>query len=138
MLTAALFCFGVAAFIVAASVCLSIGRLLRVNAVAALDKKREWDGKTTWEDMKAAFLVYYMRCQEKEAANRKRVLSWARTLLICAVLCLIGLGVQIEFDETASLQQIVAHVKRSHASAAHSQLPPALPQQTEDQGGAAQ
>jgi hypothetical protein len=131
MLTAALYCFGIAAFLVAASVCLSVGRLLKLNHLANLDKNPAWDGKTKWEDMKAAFLVYYVRCQERESENRQRILSWARTLLFCAGLCLIGVCFQVEFNENASIPQIVAHVKCPRATAALSELPQGAPDRME-------
>ena len=57
MFFAALFFFGIAAFIVGALVCLSIGKLLKVNNVATFDKKQTLDRATptTWEELKAAF-----------------------------------------------------------------------------------
>ena len=119
MLTAALFSLGIAAFIVAASVCLSIGRLLKANHTATLDKEKKlWEEKTTWSDMKATFLVWSMRCQEKEAANRRKVLSWARTSLFCSGLCFVGAWFQVEFDDTISIPQIVAHIKHPRAARA--------------------
>jgi len=136
MFTATLFFLGMAAFAVAASVCLSIGKLVKagVNG-AALDKKPAWDGKTTWEELKEACLEWYARCQEREAANRLKILSWARTFLLCAGLCLVGVGLQVEYDEAVSVPQIVSYLKRPHPVSTRSQLPQATPQRVEDHPG---
>ena len=84
--------------------------------------------------MKAAFLVYYMRCQEKEATNRQKILSWARTFVLCSGLCIIGVVLQVEFDEDISIPQIVARVKHPHAAPTLSLLPQGAPERIEDHG----
>jgi hypothetical protein len=109
MLTLALYFLGLAGFVVAASVCLSIGRLLKVHSsVATFDEDPAWFGMTSWDEVKSTFIVWYVRCQAREFDNRRTILSWARTLLLCAGLCCIGVCLELEFDETVSLSQIIA------------------------------
>jgi hypothetical protein len=121
MLAVALFFLGLASCIVAASVCLSIGRLMHVNnSITKGDTEPAWDKEKAWDEMKAAFFVWYVRYMNRESENRQKVLSWARTFLLCAGLCLIGVCVQVEMDEAASIPNIAAHIKqlrKPHAAA---------------------
>ncbi len=115
MLTSAFYFFGMAGLLVAASVCFSIGRVLKVHgSLVTGDEDPAWYGARTWDEMKATFIVWYARCQEREAKNRKMILSWARTLLLCAGLCLIGLYLELQFDQTVSVSQIAASLRRPH------------------------
>jgi hypothetical protein len=124
MFTATLYFLGMAGCLVAASVCLSIGRLLKVrSSVATEDENPAWYGTRTWDEMKATFIVWYVRCQEREAANRKTILSWARTLLLCAGLCLIGVCLEVQFDQTITSSQIVAGLRQPHIVSTTSQPP---------------
>jgi hypothetical protein len=122
MLTATFYFLGMAGFLVAASVCFSIGRLLQVrSSIATEDESPGWYGTRTWDEVKATFTVWYARCQEREAANRRTILSWARTLTLCAGLCLLGVCLEVEFGQTVSVSQIVAGLRQPHTASTASQ-----------------
>ena len=113
MFTASFYFLGVAIFILAASICCSKGmragkcveldlETLRAAAVclptgrrAAADgttaneyKELAWDEKAKWGDMKAMWTRWYARAKKKASLQQKAIYSWARTLALCALLCL--------------------------------------------------
>ena len=38
--------------------------------------------------------------------KRKTLLSWARTMVVCALLCMLGIYIEVHFDEQISLNGI--------------------------------
>jgi len=116
MLRAMLYFFGMAGFLVAGSVCFSIFRLLKVHGViSSIDDNPAWSGTRKWDEMKATLIVWYTRCQEREAANRRAILSWARTFALCAALCVIGVCLEVQFDQTITFSRIIAGFQQLHA-----------------------
>jgi hypothetical protein len=128
---------GLAVCILAASVCLSKGKrasrrvevdldVVRAVSVclptqrwAAVDGTREkiykellWDKKATWTNMKAMWMQWYSLCQEKAVLKQKAMYSWTRTMALCAVLCLIGVLLQAEFDQPITIGTILAGFRR--------------------------
>ncbi len=121
MFTASFYFLGVAVFILAASVCLSKGKraghcvevdLDTLHAVsvclsterwAAADgtiakmyKGLMWDKKAKWTNVKAMWVRWYDLCQEKAILEQKAMYSWARTMALCALLCLVGVVLEAE------------------------------------------
>ncbi|MBN1394962.1 MAG: hypothetical protein JW959_08060 [Pirellulales bacterium] len=130
MFSASLYFLGVAGFIVAALVCLSKGRRtercvevdlgsLRAAAVCFLggcrmaERNHQFEGdnppeRTTpkWREMKSLWLQWYAHCQQQAQLKRKTLLSWGRTLVVCALLCIVGVYLEVRFDETVSWENI--------------------------------
>ena len=139
MLTAAFYCLALAGFIVAALVCLLKGRRtdqhvevdirsLRTAAVCFLAGCRAVDRgtaaaeegesaaakheKAKWREMKALWLQWYAQCQEQAFLKQKALLSWGRTLVVCALLCLVGVCLEVQFGEPISIDKIFAGLIR--------------------------
>ncbi len=131
------FFLGVAVFILAASVCLSKGKragccvevdldALRAVSVclpterwAATDGARRkmykellWDKKVKWTNMKAMWMRWYRLCQEKAMLKQKAMYSWARTMALCALLCLVGVVLQADFNQPITIRTILAGFRR--------------------------
>lgn len=124
MLTATFYFLGVAGFLLAASTCLTMGRRagqhiqvdlddLRAASVSVLTSGK----KPSWDEMRALWMKWYARCQEKAIAKQKVTYSWARTLALCATLCIVGALLEIEFDQSISLRSIIAGFRSSPAVA---------------------
>ena len=82
-------------------------------------KKPIWDEKAKWHEMKATWMEWYARCQEQAILKRKTMYSWARTLALCAVLCLVGVLLEAEFDQSISVRGILAGFSHPAATASH-------------------
>lgn len=131
MFSATFYFLGVAGFIVAASACLSrgkqVGRRIEVDLSdlhAASVCLVTAGNKPTWDEIRALWIKWYARCQEKAILKQKAIYSWARTLALCAVLCLMGVLLEAEFDEHVSVRGIWAGISHSRPAAADRQMPP--------------
>jgi hypothetical protein len=56
--------------------------------------------------MKIIWMQWYSQCQEKALLKQKATYSWARTMALCAALCLIGVVLEATFDEPITLAQV--------------------------------
>jgi hypothetical protein len=130
MFTAAFYFLGMAVFVLAASICLSNGRRagqhvevdladLRVASVGLLTTGR----KPSWDEIRALWMKWYARCQEKAIVKQKAIYSWARTLALCAVLCLVGVLLEAEFDETISVSRVLAGFRHPYPVATDCHTP---------------
>jgi hypothetical protein len=131
MFTAAFYFVGLAGFIVGASACLTLGRQagkrvevdladLRTASIGLLTAGR----KPTWDEMRAMWMKWYAQCQEKAVLKQKATYSWARTLALCAMLCIVGVLLEVEFDEPISAPRILASFGRPCPVATDLQMPP--------------
>lgn len=143
MFTASFYFLGLAAFILAASVCLSTGRrasqrvevdldslhvalvCLSAGRPAAADattvtgdRGPTWDEKAKWQKMKAIWMRWYGQCQEQATLKQRVMYSWARTLSLCAALCLVGVLLEAEFDQPITIRNILAGFRRPSPAAA--------------------
>ena len=59
---------------------------LRAASVGLLTVGR----KPTWDEIRSLWMMWYARCQEKAIVKQKAIYSWARTLALCAVMCMVG------------------------------------------------
>ena len=55
-----------------------------------------WDKKAKWTNVKAMWVRWYDLCQEKAILEQKAMYSWARTMALCALLCLVGVVLEAE------------------------------------------
>jgi hypothetical protein len=78
-----------------ASVCLSLGRRMASDGAGnPIDDDPALDDKSRWRAMKTVWMNWYSQCQEKATAKQKVMYSWARTLSLCAILCLVGVLIE--------------------------------------------
>jgi hypothetical protein len=93
----------------AASVCLPTGRRAAPDGTATtMYKEMTWDEKAKWTDMKAMWMRWYHHYQEKAISKQKVMYSWARTMSLCAVLCLVGVLLEAKFDQPITLTTVLA------------------------------
>ena len=138
MFSATFYFLGLAGFVVAASACLTIGKRvgqrvevdladLRAASVSLLTAGR----KPTWDEIRSLWMMWYARCQEKAIVKQKAIYSWARTLALCAVMCIVGALLEGEFDEPITVSRIWAGFRRPCASVTELLVPrPYLQQNT--------
>lgn len=139
MLTATFYFLGVAGFMVAACACLTKGRRVSqhlevdLTDIKAASVSLLMAGKKpTWDEMRALWMQWYARCQSKAMLKQQAIYSWARTLVLCAVICIIGIVLQVELDEQTSVSQFIATFSNrpaaaSRAHSVRSNVPPATP-----------
>jgi hypothetical protein len=97
----------------AASICMPTGRReITDDAVAALYKHLSWEEKAKWSNIRAMWTRWYSVCQEKAALKQRAIYSWARTLALCALLCLVGVFLEAEFDQPITLRTVLAGFRR--------------------------
>jgi hypothetical protein len=65
------------------------------------------DEKATWNQIKAALIDLYSRYESRESARQKALRSWAGTLTICAGLCMIGILLEVRYNQLISVKSIV-------------------------------
>jgi hypothetical protein len=120
MFTATFYFLGLAGFLVAASACLSCGRRagqqiqvdltdLRAASVNLLMAGK----KPSWDELRGLWMQWYARCQQKAILKQKATYSWARTLSLCAALCIVGVLLEVELDDHISISRIFAGLQRS-------------------------
>jgi hypothetical protein len=113
----------------AASICMPTGRReIEDDAIATMYKQLSWDEKAKWSNVRAMWTRWYSICQEKAVLKQKAIYSWARTLSLCALLCLVGVFLEAEFDQPITFRTILTGFRRPCPAAASlqtSQLSPA-------------
>ena len=92
---------------------------LHVASVGLLTAGR----KPTWDEIRSLWMMWYARCQEKAIVKQKAIYSWARTLALCAVMCIVGALLEGEFDEPITVSRIMAGFRRPCAAATELQMP---------------
>lgn len=123
MFTAIFYFLGLAGFILATSVCLSAGKRATDGAIRAISNEPTVDERAQWGEMEPLWMMWYGQCRENALLKQSMVYSWARTMVLCAALCLIGVLVEVEFGQPISLRNIVAGLSQSHSAAALAQSP---------------
>lgn len=130
MFSATFYFLGASAFILSATACLTIGKRMSRNAKVDISDLREaslsvlTSGQNpTWDQVRALWIKWYARCQEKAALKQKAIYSWARTLALCAILCIIGVLLENEFDEPISFSRILASFRSSRPAATAVEMP---------------
>jgi hypothetical protein len=90
-------------------------RILSATAscLSRVSQKPTWDANAKWHDLKLAWMAWFARCQETTKLRQQAMYSWARTLALCAALCLVGAFLEVEFGESISIDHIVAGIRQS-------------------------
>ncbi len=105
----------------AATVCLPIGgRAATDIAPTAMFKELTWDEKLKMSNIKAIWLRLYYQCKKKALEKQKAMYSWARTLSLCALLCLAGVLLEAEFDQPITFSTILAGFRHPTPAASNS------------------
>jgi hypothetical protein len=84
----------------------------------AMYKELTWDEKVRWSNMRAMWMQWYDRCRKNAILKQKAIYSWARTLALCALLCLVGVLLEAEFDQPITLRTVLAGFRRPDPVAA--------------------
>jgi hypothetical protein len=110
-------CFLVlAAFVVAILIGFSIGKQMAArHAKAACDETSSLDENTAWDEIRDTWTEWYSNCQEMDTPTQKAMLSWGRTLVLCASLCLVGIVLEVEYGTPISIDRILAGLLPSHS-----------------------
>lgn len=115
MFSATFYFLGIAGFVMAATVCLTKGRRagkcvevnfadLRAASVCLFTTGQS----PTWQSLRMTWMKWYARCQEKAMLKQKGLYSWSRTLALCAVLCIVGVLLETEYDKPISVSAILS------------------------------
>lgn len=124
MFSATFYFLGAAVSVLAASACLTIGRRMTQHVKVDISDLRTaslsvlTSGQNpTWDQVRALWIKWYARCQDKATLKQKATYSWARTMALCSVLCVIGVLLEGEFDEPISMSRILAGFRGARATA---------------------
>ena len=64
--------------------------------------------KAAWNQIKEAITELYSRFDREETPRQKTLRSWAGTLVICAGLCMIGILLEVQYNQPITLQYIAS------------------------------
>jgi hypothetical protein len=125
MYLATYYFLGLAGFLIAAMACLTRGRRAGQHVELNLDDLRAASmglimagHKPTWNEIRSLWMKWYATCQDNAVLKQKAIYSWARTLSLCAALCLIGVLLETQYDGHISLKQLYHDWFQSQAPAA--------------------
>ena len=105
-----------ATHILAASACFSREKqAAQGDGTPKWSKRPTWHKEAKWPEIKAAWLQWYVRCQDMEVPNQKAMLSWGRTFALCAALCVVGIVLRVKLDEQMSVSRIWSSFIHSHS-----------------------
>jgi hypothetical protein len=108
----------------AASVCLPTGGRVAADGIAtAIFKDLTWDEKARLSNIRGIWTQWYDRCRKRAILKQKSMYSWARTLALAAVLCLMGVLLEAEFDQPVTIGNVLAGFRRPNPTASISQVP---------------
>jgi len=140
MFTATIFFMGLALCIFASLICFGTAKTIKVNHAMQPPSFE----KATWSQIQAALVDLYSRYESRESARQKALRSWAGTLTICSGLCMIGILLEVRYNELISVksvvgglvggQQVSAPVREISLPRQHSHLqtPPAVRMSAEE------
>ena len=87
--------------------------------------------KARLSDWKSLWMQSYIRVKRKAFLKQKAMYSWARTMALCAALCLMGVLLEAEFNQPITLQNILAGFRRPSPSASSVETSYSRPSQNE-------
>ena len=71
-------------------------------------QKLPWDENADWEDIKAAWIAEFSTSEENKTPQYVAASSWGRTFALCAVLCILGVLLETQFNRRISLAEILS------------------------------
>jgi hypothetical protein len=82
--------------------------LQKKERLAGPSKQPALDEKAAWLQIKAALVDLYSRYELRESPRQKSLRSWAGTFVICAGLCMIGILLEVEYNQFISVREVVS------------------------------
>jgi len=129
MYLAVLVFWGLAGLATGVLVGASIGkRVLACRQKSSAAKEPTQDENAVWDAIRAAWTESYSMGRTLETRMQKTLLSWGRTLSLCAGLCLVGILLETEYGCPISIDHIVAGLVPSHSAITISSRSPSCPQ----------
>jgi len=109
MVSATFFFLGLAICIFAGLICFSVAKSIQKKERQA-DRANQpaIDEKVAWLQIKSALADLYSRYELRESPKQKALRSWAGTLVICAGLCMIGILLEVEYNQFISFDQVLS------------------------------
>jgi hypothetical protein len=80
--------------------------------------------KPTWHAIRTMWMKWYLQCQQTAIRKQKAMYSWSRTSALCAILCLVGVLLEAEYDKPISASTILSGFMHSRPAAASSETSP--------------
>ena len=81
-----------------------------------MPEQLDWDRDEDWLEIKAAWMRWYARCQAWEATKQNAMLSWGRTMTLCAGLCLIAVFIEVEYSQRVYFSQTWSCFRKYYSS----------------------
>lgn len=96
----------------AATVCLQTERRMTGDDLSVLYEDLALEEKAKWNNLKSLWMRWYEQCKEMAILKQKAMYSWARTMSLCSVLCLIGVFLEAQFNQPITLQAVLSGFRR--------------------------
>ena len=110
MVTATLFFLGLAVCIFAGLMCWATARSAKTAMAAPLPPNE----RAAWNRLKIALLELYSRYESTETPKQQALRSWTGTLVICAGLCMIGIVLEVRFNNMITPRTVVSNLMGEH------------------------
>jgi hypothetical protein len=107
----------------AATVCLPRGSRAASDELSAAYRDLPPEEKAKFNDSRSLWTQWHEQCKKRAILKRKAMYSWARTMLLCSVLCLIGALLEAEFNQPITLQAVLNGFRRPSPPASYVQTP---------------
>ena len=82
--------------------------LLRLGEKRQNTVKLPPNERAAWNRLKIAIMELYSRYESTETPKQKALRSWTGTFAICAGLCMIGIVLEVRYNQMVSARSIVA------------------------------
>ena len=104
MFYASLFFLGLSLCIFAGLLCFAMGRSVkRFPSTQPFPSE-----KAAWNQIKVAIMDLYMRFDHEDTPRQKALRSWTGTLVICAGLCMIGILLEVQYNQPITIDYIAS------------------------------
>jgi hypothetical protein len=114
-----------------ATICLPRGRQMTSEDVSAAYKDLPLEEKAKFNDSRSSWMRWYEQSKKKALMKQKAMYSWARTMSLCSVLCLIGVLLEAQFNQPITLHAVLTGFRRPNPPASHVETP--QPRQSQNQ-----
>jgi hypothetical protein len=104
MFFASLFFLGLSVCIFACLICFALARSVK-RAPSNMPFPSE---KAAWNQIKIAIADLYSRFDHEETPKQKSLRSWAGTLIICAGLCMIGILLEVQYNQPITIEYVAS------------------------------
>ena len=102
MFVATFFFLGLAVCLFAGLICYALARSAKQNVQLPPNER------AAWNRLKVAILELYSRYESTETPKQKALRSWAGTLVICSGLCMIGILLEVRYNNLITPKSVVS------------------------------